>query len=375
MKIAIDARFLGPEGTGIGKYVEKLLENLEEIDKKNEYQIILRKANFHLFNPKNPKFEKVLLDAYWYSLKEQLLVPATLARLKPDLVHFPHFNIPLLYPGKFVVTIHDIIKSEFKGASYTTRSLPTYLLKHASYEVTIRQAVKRAKKIIVPSNFVKSKLKKAFDIQESRIEVTYEAPDEFFVAEGKKSLAEGRAKETLARYGIKTPFILYVGNAYPYKNVNVILEALRFVEDLSLVYASSRNVFVEKLMNEAKEMDLQKRFITTGFVANEDLASLFKLSEAFVFPSLSEGFGLPGIEAMALGTPVIASDIEVFKEVYGEAALYFDPKASKDLVEKLKKLVGNEKAKEEWRKKGLKQIEKYSWRTLAQETLKIYKSV
>src|SRR4030066_1638245 len=115
MKIALDARFFGPEGTGIGKYVEKLLENLEQLDSQNKYYIILRKSNFPLYNPKTANFEKVLVDAAWYGVKEQILLPAVLARLKPDLVHFPHFNIPLLYPGKFVVTIHDVTKSEFKG--------------------------------------------------------------------------------------------------------------------------------------------------------------------------------------------------------------------------------------------------------------------
>src|SRR4030042_4583674 len=154
MKIALDARFFGPEGTGIGKYVEKLLVNLEQVDSQNDYYVILRKDNFPLYNPKNPNFKKVLADARWYSVKEQVLLPAVLAKIKPDLVHFPHFNIPLVYPGKFVVTIHDVIKSEYKGASTTTRALPIYYLKHLGYEVTIRQAIKRAKKIFTPSNFV-----------------------------------------------------------------------------------------------------------------------------------------------------------------------------------------------------------------------------
>src|SRR4030042_4304885 len=134
MKIAIDARYYGPEGTGIGKYVEKLLENLEQLDTKNEYFVILRRDNFHLFNPKNSNFKKILADARWYSVKEQVLLPAVLTRIKPDLVHFPHFNIPLVFPGKFVVTIHDVIKSEYKGPSSTTQALPIYYLKHLGYE-------------------------------------------------------------------------------------------------------------------------------------------------------------------------------------------------------------------------------------------------
>src|SRR3989344_4463888 len=112
MKIAIDARFYGPEGTGIGRYLENLLRELEKIDSINQYTVLLRKNNFDLFNPKGANFKKILTDARWYSVKEQILVPAVLSKIKPDLVHFPHVNIPLLWGGKFVVTIHDLTKTD-----------------------------------------------------------------------------------------------------------------------------------------------------------------------------------------------------------------------------------------------------------------------
>ena len=113
MKIAIDARFLGTEGGGVGKYVDKLLENLAEIDRENEYIVLLRKANFHLFNPTNDNCKKILVDAHWYSVKEQVLIPWILYKEKTDLTHFPHFNVPLAWKGKFVVTIHDLIFDDY----------------------------------------------------------------------------------------------------------------------------------------------------------------------------------------------------------------------------------------------------------------------
>ena len=386
MKICVDARYYGPEGTGIGKYVEKLLENLEEIDGSNEYHVILRKDNFPLYNPKAPNFKKVLADARWYSVKEQVLLPASLAKIKPDLVHFPHFNIPLLYPGKFVVTIHDVIKSEFKGASYTTRILPIYYLKHLGYEVTIRQAVQRSKKILVPSDFVKKKLRKTFGLPSEKIVVTHEAADDLFVQAGKQQVPEGKARQVLANYGIKKPFILYVGNAFPHKNLDNLLFALKLTDKkISLVYASARNVFVDRLMSKAREIGVDDGLIISGFVPNEDLAVLYKLAECFVFPSLSEGFGLPGVEAMAAGCPVVCSNIPVFKEVYGDAAVYFDPKKPKDISEKVQFIIHNApssakaSAGREFRiqqtKKGFGQVKKYSWKKLAEKTLQVYKQV
>jgi len=386
VRIGLDARNYGPEGTGIGRYIEKLLENLQKLDNQNEYFVFLRKDNFHLFNPTAVNFKKVIAEAWWYSLKEQLLLPAVLMRLKLDLVHFPHFNIPLLYPGKFVVTIHDVIKSEFKGASATTRSLPIYYLKHFGYEVTIRQAVRRAKKIFTPSNFVKKKLVNSFGLPGEKIVVTPEAADELFVQAGKQEVPEGRARQVLATYGIKKSFILYVGNAFPYKNLENLLLALPSLnKKIYLVYVGDRNVFVERLIEKAKKIGVDNRLIAAGFVPNEDLAILYKLAECFVFPSLSEGFGLPGIEAMAAGCPVVCSNIPVFKEVYGDAAVYFDPKKPKEIAEKIELIIKNApssakaSAGREFRiqliKKGFEQVKKYSWKKLAEQTLQVYKSV
>src|SRR3990167_6567713 len=122
-KIAIDARFLGPSGTGIGKYTEKLIENLETVDHENEYFIILRDANFPLFSPRNKNFHKIRAEVRWYTIREQFTIPWILRNLQIDLLHVPHFNAPVVWNKKLVVTVHDLIKSNFRGAEATT--LPT----------------------------------------------------------------------------------------------------------------------------------------------------------------------------------------------------------------------------------------------------------
>ncbi|MEX0616510.1 MAG: glycosyltransferase family 1 protein [Candidatus Woykebacteria bacterium] len=373
MKIVLDARFFGADGGGIGRYTDNLLSNLSEIDKKNEYVVILRKSNFHLFNPVGDNFKKILIDAHWYSIKEQILLPLILYKEKPDLVHFPHFNIPVLWNGKFVVTVHDLIFSRFGQAISQSKVYP---LKKTLYELILKKGVSRAEKIMVPSSSVRKELLKKFKVPGEKVVVAYEGAEEVFTKYGEKDLSEGEKKKVLATYGIKEPFIITVGNSYPYKNVGRVLEALENLPgNLNLVHVTKRDTFSMDLIDQAKNLNLSKRLIITGHISDEDLASLYNLSEAFVFPSISEGFGLPGLEAMAAGAPVICSDIVVFREVYGEGALYFNPNKPVEISEKVSLILHDSKLKVEMIKKGFLEVEKYSWRKMAQQTLDVYNTI
>jgi len=374
MKIALDARFFGPEGTGIGKYTEKLLENLEKIDHENQYFVILKKSNFHLFNPKAENFKKILADARWYSLKEQLLLPTALAKIKPDLVHFVAPNIPILWDGNYIVTIYDLTKIEFGKQASNIANPIIYAIKQAMYNFVFEKSIKNSLKIITGSESTKRKLIDRFRINSNKITTIYAGPDDVYLENYKNN--GKRSQDVLSRNGIKKPFIIYVGNAYPYKNIPIVLKALRIIsKKIYFVYTSSRNVFVDRLVSEAEKIGVRDSFIITGFVPDSDLARLYKAAECLVFPSLSEGFGLPGVEAMASGCPVVCSDIEVFREVYGDAAVYFDSKSATDLAKKLNILLDNQNLKKELVGKGLRQASKYSWKKLALETLNLYKEV
>ncbi|MEX0621761.1 MAG: glycosyltransferase family 1 protein [Candidatus Woykebacteria bacterium] len=376
MKIVIDSRLYGPGGTGIGKYTENLIENLQKIDRDNKYYILLRKNNWYLFDVKTRNFEKVMVDAPFYSLKEQTIIPAVLMKIKPDLVHFTHFNVPLLYSGKFVVTIHDLTPKEFTGQKSTTRLLPIYFLKRAGYRITLGQTIRKAKKVIVPSLFVKKKLLENFSTAKGKTTVIYEGVDEYPLKETSGKIPAGKVKHILAKYGIKTPFILYVGSTHPHKNLDTLVQAMGYLEKkYRLVLVGERNIFLERVLKIAKAVGIEDRIITTGFVPNEELPVLYKNAQAFVFPSLSEGFGLPGLEAMAAGCPVLASDIAVFKEVYGDAAVYFNPKKSEDIAKNISLLTNNSKLSSDFVRKGFDQSKKYSWRQMAEATLGIYKSL
>lgn len=376
MKIGIDARFVGPQGTGLGKYTEKLILNLAKIDPKNQYAIFLKKDNWdYLALPKN--FKKVLADIPWYSLAEQLRMPGIFKSQNLDLLHIPHFNAPIFYRGKFVVTIHDLIHHDFKNDTATTHNPAIFKLKRLAYKKVIENAIYKSAKIFTPSNFVKDEIIGKFPVGAAKIVVTPEAAeDEYQIS--KPPVTSSKLLESLS---IKEPFLIYVGNVYPHKNLEKLFEAFKIlntiykIRDLNLVVVCARDVFWQRLTGEIAENGLQNRVVTTGYLNAADLKIIFKEAEAYVFPSLSEGFGIPGLNAMASGLPVLASGIPTLKEIYGDAALYFNPQDAGDIAAKIIKLTTSPKLKADLVKKGRAQVKKYSWLQMARQTLKIYSSI
>lgn len=374
MRIGIDARFLGPAGTGIGRYTQKLIENLEKIDRKNKYVIFLRKENFNLYEPANPNFRKVLADIPWYGLGEQIILPTVFSREKLDLLHVPHFNVPLFYRGKFVITIHDLIKNDWAGTEATTKGPLEYWIKRLGYRVVIRCAVRQARRIITPSNYVKDRLVELFKVNPKKIAVTYEAGT--LLGKG-RTTGERKVEDVLGRFKITKPYFLYVGNVYPYKNVGRLLEAIRILnkkmgESAQLVLVGARDVFRERLEREIVRKDVLKYVVLTGYVSDPDLIDLYRGAEAYVQPSLSEGFGLTSVEAMSLGTPVVEANTSCLPEVAGDAALYFDPYNPQDIATKLAQILGNKKLEAELSRGGIARAKRYSWEKLARQTLSVY---
>lgn len=175
MRIGIDARFYGPLGKGIGRYTQQLIAHLEKLDQENEYFIFLRQENFDLYKPKSSNFHRVLADYSWYSSKEQIFFPLKLYKYHLDLVHFLHFNVPILYRRKFVVTVHDLIIHTHASKKASTLPFPLFYFKKLAYFLIIKLAVGRAKKIITVSLFSKKEIIKYYKVKPEKIIVTYEA--------------------------------------------------------------------------------------------------------------------------------------------------------------------------------------------------------
>ena len=378
MKIIIDARMYGLEHTGIGRYIINLINQIDKIsfqsEDKNEYIILLRKKYFDSLVFKNKNIKKVLADYSHYSFKEQFLLPFQLFLLKPNVVHFPHFNVPFLWFGKYVVTIHDLIKHQSRGIKTTTHNPFIYWLKHIFYLFIVYSAVKRAKKVITPSKWWKNELIKIYNLTQDKVVVTYEGVDDKFKFKKESS------SNILEKFKIKKPFVIYTGSLYPHKNADRLLEAIIKINrekkiKLNLVLVCARNFFLKRFEKKVKDKKAESLVKLIGFVDDKDLVALYKEAEAFVFPSLLEGFGLTGLEAMSLGLPTICSSASCLPEVYGQAVAYFDPLDINDMVEKIIQVVSDDDFKKCLTKAGFKKVKEYSWNKMAKETLMIYKSV
>jgi len=377
MRIGIDARIWGSAaGRGVGRYVQSLVENLEKIDRKNQYFIFLREKGFNSYQPKNKSFYKVLADVPWYSAKEQIAMPSIFASSNLDLLHIPHFNVPFLYSKKMVVTIHDLTMLKFGGRETSTLPAPIFLAKRAGLRFILQDAVQRAAAVITPSQFVKNDVGKTFGIPAKKIFVTYEAGNLF----GKGRVDREREIENvLGKYRITKPYFLYVGAFYPHKNVDRLVEAVKILNEklkkpAQLVLTGGKDAFLERVVRHALAGGALRYISLTDHVTDADLIDLYLEAEAYVQPSLSEGFGLQTVEAMGLGVPVIQSNASCLPEIAKEAALYFDPNNPQDMAEKMAKLLTSGKLKAKLIQAGLKRSKEFSWERMAKETLKVYES-
>lgn len=372
MRIGIDARFFGSLGKGLGRYTQKLIENLEKIDAQNEYYIFLLKENFEEYSPKSSNFHKILADFRWYSFAEQISFPKLLHKYALDLMHFPHFNVPLLYSKKFIITIHDLILLHFPTLKNTTLNPLLYWLKFFAYKLTIFSAIKRSQKIITVSQFTKKDILTHYGIVENKIVVTYEASENFL-----QKGVENDAK-ILEKYGIIKPYLLYVGNAYPHKNLERLVSSFELVgkekSELNMVLVGKHDYFYSQLKKKLLQKKISK-VILPGFIPDEQLRVIYENARAFVFPSLYEGFGLPPLEAMERGTPVISSDHPCMREVLGESAFFVNAKNEKLLAQGILEFLNDSALGKEFVEKGYRQIQKYSWRKMAEQTLFEYQKI
>lgn len=381
--IGIDARFYGPKQKGLGRYVQKLIENLEKIDFENQYIIFLRKENWNEYQPKNSSFRKVLADCRWYTFKEQILMPLKIRQAKVDLMHFPHFNLPVFCFGPFVVTIHDLVLKRFPTRRASTLGPFLYWLKNLIYQVIIFLAVKRAKKIITVSNYTKNDILRYFKVKPDKIEVIYEGSP---VVDGSSRKEESPGDDILRKFNISRPYLIYVGNAYPHKNLErMILAFGKLVkEDINyqLILVGDMDYFYQRLKRFVKDLDdrffgrkLSSRIVFTDFVSDDELRVLYQNASLYVFPSLCEGFGLPPLEAMVYGLPVVCSGASCLPEILGPAATYFNPTNPQEMAETIRRVLEDKDLKEKLVLEGFRRAKGYCWPKMARETLAVYNNL
>lgn len=356
--IVIDAR---QYSTSSGRYVRKLIKNLELIDHENRYSVLLSKGDFDKIKLSQNNFTGVLAEHTQFTFEEQLDFRKFLVSLKPDLVHFAFVHQPVWYKGKTVTTVHDLTTLRFLNPA-NNRLVMNF--KQVVYGYVIKKVAKKSSHIITPSNFVKQDLIAFTGINKNKISVTYEAADKI-----------SEKSEPIKKLSDKK-FILYVGQPLPHKNLRRLIKAFVILQKtqpglrLVLVGKKDANYQAHQKYVDKKKI---KNVILTGFVSEGELRWLYENCQAYVFASLSEGFGLPGLEAMAHGAPVVSSDATCLPEVYGKAAHYFNPTDAEDMAEMIEQVLTDNDLRDNLIKAGKEQIKKYSWETMAKQTLAVYK--
>lgn len=370
MKIAIDLRMYGPQASGgIGRYNQQLLKHLIAQDQNNQYVLIFKTQPTDL--PKLPaNFQVRIYNCQWYSFREQFIYPRWLKKLKVDLIHFTHFNVPLLYNQRFVVTIHDLIMTKFPSRRASRLNAFMFALKYFFYDKVMKHALSKAERIITVSRFGAEDLKAYYRLRgpaAAKVCTIYEG----------LTLADQLPSQPAPALPAK--FFLYVGNAYPHKNLEFLVETfLQFLikhPDFYLVIVGPPSYFYQRLKDFVFKQKNSDHIIFPGFVSDGDLPHYYQKALAYVFPSLYEGFGLPPLEAMFYRLPVLASQSSCLPEILGEAALYFNPHEHQDLLTKMERIISDSKLRQELVTKGLRQSKKYSWSTMAKEIISVYNSL
>ncbi len=363
MKIGIDCRLWNE--TGVGRYIRNLVTELADIDKENEFVLFFKKEEYETYALPGKNFTKKLAEVRWHTFKEQTAFKNILEKEKLDVVHFPYFSYPVGYKGKFVITIHDLIIDHFPTGKASTLWSPVYFFKQLGYKFVLRSGVKHAQKIITVSGATKQEIIDHYHPNPENVVVTPEGIDRKFLEEKEEKV------------DIPERYFLYVGNVYPHKNVDRLVEAFsQFIkehQDAHLILVGKEDFFSKQLEERIIKEKLHN-ILFYKHITDTQLSYLYTHAIALVAPSLMEGFGLPILEAMAHKCLVVASEIPAFLEVAGESAVYFDPYNVQDIANVLS-LAYNKKIKDVMKKKesGLKRAKDFSWKKMAKETLGIYK--
>ncbi len=366
MKIVIDAHIISSSS---GRYVERLLEYLQRIDQQNEYVVLLPPEDADQWSPTAKNFTSQVFNYKRYSLGSQFRLARLLNRLNADVVHFtfqPDVYTPvvgILYRRAKVMTVHDLTQLRVRNRK---RSRAVFEFLHWGFKILLRLNVWVMPKIIVPTQFVKNDIHQRLRYPLSRITVTLEAADAV-----KTSSIQPFANLQ------KSDFIMYVGTAQAHKNLPCLVRAFDILQKsypgLVLAIVGKQTVFSDRLAGYITKKQVQNVMLT-GFVPDEQLAWLYQHCRCYVFPSISEGFGLPGLEAMVYGAPVASSSASCLPEVYGDAANYFDPKSADDMARAISEILSDKKRRNNLIAKGHTQVKKYSWQRMAEQTLAVYQS-
>jgi len=364
-RIAIDARMINK--TGIGSYVKYLLTYITKYRHENDFCAIIYSNNP---GAAGGGLKLIKVKARPFSLAEQFELPLKVTKYGINLFHSPQFNVPIFAKTKQVTTVHDCAFDK----------LPEEVPSHPAkmyYRLMMNLALKKSVRIIAVSESTKNDLMDYYHVSPKKITVIYNGVDEerFRFFNNKNVM-----KNVIEKYNLRFPFGLYVGLVRPRKNIENLLKAIRLLKDV--MDSSFKFVFAGKADNRfynlsalIQKLDIADTIVRTGFVSDEELLALYKQAAFLILPSFYEGFGYPVLEAMAAGTPVIASNTSSLPEVAGDAALLVDPYNVAEIADAMYQILTDTDLREKLIKKGYEQVKKFPWERCARKTLQVYEEV
>lgn len=370
MRIAIDATAVSLERAGAGVYIINLIRALARVDVDNVYTIFAKKDNVPALGALPAHFHIVPAASRARPLRlawEQTVLPWQLQRQQIEILHSPHYTTPWLRIGRSVVTFHDMTFFLFPEKHTPLRRL--------FFRFVIPYSARQADGLIAVSETTKQDMVRLLGISPERISVIHSAPDPRF----RPMTDQAALDEVRQRYAHGEPFILYVGTLEPRKNLGVLLEAYWGLRSAGLkhrlVIAGKRGWGYQEIFATVQRLRLEEWVTFTGYVPEADLPLLYNAADLFVYPSLYEGFGLPPLEAMACGVPVVASDVSSIPEVVGDGGLLVDPRDSEAWRTAMERVLADPALGEALRERGLRRAAQFTWEQTARETLAVYQQV
>ncbi len=374
MHIGIDAHAIGARQGGNETYIRNLINGLAEIDGENRYTLYLANAESvgkwrSGFIKQYSNFEIRLLPPPTPLVR----VPVALAvelRLRPvDALHV-QYTAPPFCPVPIITTIHDLA-FEHLPETFTRRG-------SLQLKLTVRKTARRAARIVTVSEYSRQDLIRTYKLPPEKVTVTYNGVEPHF---SREPCSENETEEVRGRFGIGRDFILAVGSLQPRKNLVRLIRAYAKLRsehtgfNHQLVIVGRKLWLTDEIFGEVKRHRWAEDVILTGYVSDEDLPALYRAAAVFVYPSIFEGFGLPPLEAMACGTPVIAGNTSSLPEVVGDAAILIDPYDEQDLMSALLKIFNDDLLRAGLRERGIEQAKKFTWRAAAEKTLEVYREI
>ncbi len=362
--IAIDARKVND--FGIGTYVRNLIREIAELDHDNNYLVFTGPGHRDAFRRLPENFQIIIQRSPVYSVRELFTLSWDLMRLKVDLYHATHYVLPLIVPCRAVVTIHDIIHLLY----------PEFLPNRLAFiyaERMIRHSLQRGDRVISVSRNTRADLKSYFQVDGKKIKTIYNGIDEEF----RKTLPAEELERWMRHLGLERPYLLFVGNPKPHKNLDNVVKAYAQAVKMhdfphKLVCVGDRSGLEFKIRQRASQLGIEDRILLLGHVAQEALPAIYQGAAVFLYPTLYEGFGLPVIEAMASGVPVITSNTSALKEIAAGYADLVNPLDLDGMAEAIVRLVSDADHRKSLRKVGQRRSEDFRWRQAAEQTLAVY---